>query len=290
MELHIFIQIGLPVSLALIMLSMGLMLKADDFKRVTAHPKAFFIGLSAQLLLVPLLAIILLQIFNLPPLLAIGLLILSFSPGGTTSNLFSYLACGDVALSIALTTVASFITPFTIPFLTELSLQTLLGEDREILVPMGLTMKRLFIVTIVPVLIGMSWRWFKPVLADSIHPYIHRLSVILFFTVIMAMIVQQWDLMPTFLSQVGAITSVMIISAMLLGYIMAKLSGLGIQQTKTLSIEVGMQNGGMALIVTQGVLQNPTMSIVPVIYGLIMLIPILLFVWISRRHENSRTI
>lgn len=151
-------------------------------------------------------------------------------------------------------------------------------------------MKRLLIVTIVPVLIGMSLRWFKPVLADKAHPYIHRLSVILFFTVIIAMIVQQWDLMPTFLSQVGLITTIMIISAMLLGYFIAKLSGLRSQQTKTLSIEVGMQNGGMALVVTQGVLQNSTMSIVPVIYGLIMLIPVLLFVWISRRHENPRTL
>lgn len=121
MELDTFIQIGLPVSLGLIMLSMGVMLKTADFRLIAKHPKAFFIGLSAQMLLVPLLALLLLQIFKLPPLLAMGLLILSFSPGGTTSNLFSYMAKGDVALSIALTTVASFVTPFSIPLLTAYS-------------------------------------------------------------------------------------------------------------------------------------------------------------------------
>jgi len=283
-ELDKFIQIGLPVSLALIMLSMGMMLKTDDFRRVAAHPRAFFIGLSAQMILLPLIALALLQIFDLPPLLAVGLLVLSFSPGGTTSNLFSYLARGDVALSVALTTFASFITPFSIPLLTELALQMQLGENREIIVPIGLTMKRLFIVTLLPVVIGMLWRIFKPDLADKVQPHIHRISVVLFLSVIFSIIFQQWSKMPEFLNQVGTITSLMIVIAMLSGYYIAKLSNLNHQQVKTLSIEVGMQNGGMALIVTQGVLQNPTMSIVPVIYGLIMLIPVLVFVGISRRE------
>ena len=288
MELAVFIQIGLPVSLALIMLSMGMTLKTADFQRVAAHPKALLIGLSAQMLLVPLLALLLLQVFKLPPLLAVGLLVLSFSPGGTTSNLFSYLAKGDVALSIALTAIASFITPFTIPFLTELALQMQLGENKDIVVPIGLTMKRLFMVTILPVVIGMGLRILKPTIADKIRPWIHRISVVLFLTVILSIIIQQWNEMPKFLNQVGLITTVMIILAMLLGYFIAKLGGLKSQQVKTLSIEVGMQNGGMALIVTQGVLHNSTMSIVPVTYGLIMLIPIIIFVSISRyRHRET---
>ena len=284
MELDTFIQVGLPVSLGLIMLSMGMMLKTADFQSVSKHPKAFIIGLSAQMILVPLLALLLLQIFKLPPLLAVGLLILSFSPGGTTSNLFSYMAKGDVALSIALTTAASIITPFSIPLLTELAISMQMGENKDIVIPIGLTMKRLFVVTLLPVVIGMLWRIFKPTLADKVQPIIHKVSVILFIAVIFSMVISQWDNMPDFLSQVGIIVTIMIIMAMLLGYFIAKLTRLTPQQVKTLSIEVGMQNGGMALIVTQGVLNNPTMSIVPVIYGLIMLIPVLIFVKISR-HE-----
>jgi len=284
MELDTFIQIGLPISLGLIMLSMGMVLKTTDFQQVAKHPKAFFVGLSSQMLLVPLLALLLLQIFKLPPLLAVGLLVLSFSPGGTTSNLFSYMAKGDVALSIALTTAASFITPFSIPLLTELALNMQMGENKDIVIPVGPTMKRLFIVTILPVVIGMTWRLFKPALADKVQPFIHRISVILFLAVIFFMIISQWDKMPEFLNQVGIIVTIMIILAMLIGYYIARLTRLGSQQAKTLSIEVGMQNGGMALIVTQGVLNNPTMSIVPVIYGLLMLIPVIIFVTISRRE------
>ena len=284
MELESFIQIGLPVSLGLIMLSMGMMLKTTDFQLVAKHPKAFFVGLTAQMLLVPLLALLLLQIFKLPPLLAVGLLILSFSPGGTTSNLFSYMAKGDIALSIALTTTASFITPFSIPLLTELAISMQMGENQNIIIPVGLTMKRLLIVTLLPVVIGMLLRIFKPILVEKIQPVIHRLSVVLFLSVIVSMIISQWDKMPEFLNQVGIIVMIMIILAMLIGYYIARLTGLNSQQVKTLSIEVGMQNGGMALIVTQGVLQNPTMSIVPVIYGLLMLIPVIIFVKVSRRE------
>ena len=289
MDLNTFIKIGLPVSLGLIMLSMGLTLKFIDFKQVAKHPKAFFIGLTAQMLLVPLLAIILLQFFHLPPILAIGLLILSFSPGGTTSNLFSYLAYGDVALSIALTTAASFITPFSIPLLTEIALQSQLGENTQVIIPIGLTMKRLLVVTIVPVLLGMALRYFKPFWADKLQPIIHKISIVLFMSVIFSMIFNLWDKVPEFFAQIGTVTSIMIVLAMTAGYFIAKLSGLSAQQVKTTSIEVGMQNGGMALIVTQGILNNPQMSMVPVIYGLIMLIPVIIFVLISRR-ESTHTI
>jgi BASS family bile acid:Na+ symporter len=194
------------------------------------------------------------------------------------------MAKGDVALSIALTAVASFITPFSIPFLTEHALQSQLGENTDIVIPVGLTMKRLLVVTIVPVVLGMLLRHFKTYWADTIQPIIHKISVILFLAVIFSMIFQLSSKMPEFLPQVATITSVMIILAMLAGYLIAKFSGLNAKQIKTNTIEVGMQNGGMALIVTQGVLQNSTMSIVPVIYGLIMLIPVILFVTISRRE------
>ncbi len=289
MELMTFIKIGLPVSLGLIMLSMGLLLKLSDFRPILSSPKAFMIGFSAQMLLVPLLALLLLQFFDLPPLLAVGLLVLSFSPGGTTSNLFSYFAKGDVALSIALTACASFITPFTLPLLTELALQFSMGENKDIVIPIGLTMKRLLIVTIVPVVIGMSFKYYKPRWAEAIQRLIHKLSIALFFSVIFSMIISQWDQMPNFLQQVGLITTTLIMLAMLSGYLLAKISGLTAKQVKTTTIEVGMQNGGMALIVTQDVLNNPTMSIVPVIYGLIMLVPITLYIlWV--RNETTTTV
>ena len=293
MELDTFIKIGLPVSLALIMLSMGLTLKSKDFQAVINAPKAFFVGLSAQMLLVPLLALVLLQLFKLPPVLAVGLLVLSFSPGGTTSNLFSFMAKGDVALSIALTTVASFITPFSIPLLTELALQSQLGENASIVLPVALTMKRLFIVTILPVVLGMLLRAFKPDWADKIQPLIHKFAVSLFLAVIFSMIYRFFGKAPKHLAQIITITSIMIVLAMLAGFILSRLAKLNAKQLKTNTIEIGMQNGGMALIVTQGILNNQQMSVVPVIYGLIMLIPIVIFVLVSRQqipHETASAV
>jgi len=284
MDLNSLIQIGLPVSLGLIMLSMGLTLKVADFGQVKKHPKAFIVGLAAQLLLVPILALLLLQVFKLPPLFAMGLLILSFSPGGTTSNLFSYLAKGDVALSIALTTAASIITPFSIPLLTELALQSQLGESTHIQIPLGLTMKRLIIVTLVPVFLGMTLRYVKPNWAKTFQPLIHKISASMFLVVIMLMIYQLLDEMPEHFALVATVSSIMIILALSLGHGISKLAQLNSTQSKTISIEVGMQNGGMALIVTQSILNNQQMSMVPVIYGLIMLVPVILFVIISRRE------
>ncbi len=289
MNLELFIKIGLPVSLGLIMLSMGLTLKSKDFQAVIKKPKAFMVGLSAQMLLVPLLAVLLLQVFKLPPILAVGLLILSFSPGGTTSNLFSYMARGDVALSIALTAVASFITPFSIPLLTKLALRSQLGENADVIIPIGLTMKQLFVVTIVPVVLGMTLRHIKPDWADKIQPAVHKFAVSLFLAVIFSMIYKLSGNMPKHLPQVATITSVMIVLAMLAGFIISKLARLNPRQIKTNTIEVGMQNGGMALIVTQGVLNNPGMSLVPVIYGLIMLIPVIIFVLISRWQSKNHS-
>ena len=287
MVLTQYIQLGLPFSLALIMLSMGLMLSLNDFQRVAVQPKAFITGLAAQMLLVPLIALLMLQIFSLPPLLAVGLLVLSFSPGGTTSNLFSYLAKGDVALSVSLTAVASLITPFSIPLLTELALQAYLVEHRQVAFPIGLTMMRLVMITLLPVTVGMVWRLFCSASAAKIQPLIHRLSVLMFITVIAAIIIQQWSMMSGFLVQVGDISMLMVICAMLIGYLVAKSAKLDRRQIKTICIEVGMQNGGMALVVTQTVLHNATMSIVPVIYGLLMLFPVVLFVGLAHRETTA---
>ena len=283
MELANFINIGLPVSLALIMLSMGLKLHPSDFQQVAIKPKAFLLGLSAQMLIVPLLALLILQIFHLPPLLAVGLMVLSFCPGGTTSNLFSYMARGDVALSVALTAVASLITPFTIPLLTEAALQMQLGDNRDVSIPVLLTMKRLLLVTVIPLICGLLWNLFHPASAKRAHPLLHRFSASLFLLVIVSIIIQQWGKLPTFLAEVGVVSLVMITAAMFAGYSLAKIAGLNSRQNKTIAIEVGMQNGGMALIVTQGVLHNTTMSIVPIIYGLLMLIPAIAVVLLSRR-------
>ena len=286
MNQDVFVAIGLPVSLALIMLSMGLILTRHDFVAVFAHPRAFIVGLTTQMLAVPLLALSLTLLFDLPVTLAIGLLILSYCPGGTTSNLFSYLARGDIPLSISLTVVASIITPLSIPLLTEVTLHYMLGESREISIPFGATAMRLFMVTVLPLMLGMTINHKRVRIAKKLHYWIHRFSVILFFTVIATMIFRLRSDLPSLLSEIGAVTIVMVVLAMLTGYLLARHFRLSTKEKKTVTIEVGMQNGGMALVVTQVVLQNDTMSLVPIVYGLLMLLPIGLYILLNQNEST----
>jgi BASS family bile acid:Na+ symporter len=277
MELNQFIQIGLPVSLALIMLSLGLTIQWPDITRQLSQPRSTLVGLSAQLLLVPLLALGIIKIFQLPPALATGLMILSFCPGGVTSNWFSHMANANVPLSISLTVIASLITPFTIPALSELALQNFMGDSREVHIPLGLTMMRLFIVSVIPVAIGITIRARFEVFSRHWQPLIYRVATSLFLGVIAGIIFQQWTRLPGLLAQSGMASLCMILAGMALGILIARIARLDQKDTRTIAIEVGMQNAGMALVVTQNVLHSAELSIVPVIYGLIMLIPIFLY-------------
>jgi BASS family bile acid:Na+ symporter len=277
MELNQFIQIGLPVSLALIMLSLGLTIGWSDIARQISEPRSILVGLSAQLLLVPLLALGIINIFQLPPALAAGLMILSFCPGGVTSNWFSHMAKANVPLSISLTVIASLITPFTIPALSELALQSIMNDSRKVQIPLGLTMMRLFIVSILPVVVGMVIRTHFKGFSQRWQPLIYRVTTKLFLLVIAGIIFQQWPRLPGLLAHSGMASLCMILAGMVLGIFIARISRLKRKDTRAIAIEVGMQNGGMALIVTQNVLHSAELSIVPVIYGLIMLIPIFLY-------------
>ena len=290
MELALIIRIGLPVALFAVMLGMGMTLGADDFRRVVNRPRAFALGISAQLVLLPLLALVLVELFELPGELAVGLLVLSFCPSGTTSNLFSYLARADVALSISLTAVASVVTPFTVPLLTRWVLEWQMGAAQPVPFPVVKTMLQLAVVVLLPVAIGMIWRSRRPAVCRRWQPWVHRVSVALFAVVILAMVVDQWERLSQSLAVAGVVCLVMIVCALALGWVVARIGRLDTAQTKTISIEVGMQHGGMALVVTQGVLANPTMSIMPVMYGLLMLIPILLLVAVARLHDRRNLV
>jgi len=277
MELNHFIQIGLPVSLAFIMLSLGLTIRLDTFVQQISAPRATLVGLFAQLLLVPVLALAVVFIFSMPPALAAGLMILSFCPGGVTSNWFSHMARANVPLSISLTVIASLITPFTIPLLSEFTLQLLMDDQRAVHIPLGLTMMRLFIISVIPVVVGIFIRTRFEDLGSRLQPFVYRFSTSLFLCIIAAIIIQQWPHLPGFLAQSGLASMALILAGIGTGILLARVSQLTRRDTHTVAIEVGMQNGGMALVVTQNVLQSPVLSIVPVIYGLIMLVPIYLY-------------
>jgi bile acid:Na+ symporter, BASS family len=263
-------QVVLPVVLALVMLGMGLSLVVDDFRRVLKTPKAAAVGIFCQMLLLPIIALGVVKVLGLDPVLAVGLMVLAFCPGGTTSNMLTYLARGDVALSVSLTAVVSVVTPFTIPILAAASMNHLMGADQAIAVPLGQTIGVLFGITLVPIAIGMGVKAKWPSVADRADKPVKWFSVIALFAIIGGLIKQNAAELPTFFAQAGTATLLLNAGAMALGVLAARLSRLDRKQQITIGMEVGIQNGTTALMVTGTLLGNATMTIAPAIYSLIM--------------------
>ena len=270
MEATVLTKIVLPIALAVIMLGMGLSLATDDFRRVLRFPKAFAVGVTCQLVLLPAIGFALASALGLSPAIAIGLIILALSPGGTTSNMFAYLARGDVALSISLTAVVSLITPFTIPLIGAIAMNHFMGESAAIALPIGRTVVTLLIITLVPVAIGMVIRHKAAAFASRAEKPVKILSIVFLAAIIAGIMKQNWSQLGSFFAQAGVASLLLNLSTMALGFGIAWLMRLSRKQSVTIGLEVGIQNGTTALLVTGTILANPTMSIAPAIYSLIM--------------------
>ncbi|KID58727.1 Na+-dependent transporter [Pseudoalteromonas luteoviolacea] len=266
------IEIGLPVALIFIMAGVGLSLKLADFQRVYLQPKSFFIGAFCQLLLLPVLAIAVIALTGLTGELAIGLFILALCPGGTTSNLYSYLAKGDVGLSVSLTAVVGFITPFTLPFLAAWAIGYYGQSDTLIEFPILKAWLQLIVVGVVPVLIGMAINAKWPEFAKKASPYISWFSVAVLLLVIVSICFKLGDKLINYLVMAGPAVIALNLLSMVAGLLVAHFLLHNATQTRTITLEVGLQNGTLALLVTTGLLSSEVMSIAPSIYGLFMFI------------------
>ena len=285
MNHDIVLKLALPVTLFCIMFSMGCGLVAADFKRVLETPAAVVTGVVSQMVMLPVAAFIILSLLQMPPVLFVGFMILAFSPGGTTSNMFSYLAQGDVALSITLTAIVSLVTPLTIPLLGGLILEWQLGAQREIVLPFLPTFAKLVVITLIPVLLGMLLRYYREAFCLKYERVITRVPLIMLLLVIVGIIWQNRASMSLFLDQTGVPALLLSSIALGLGYMVAKLVRLPTRTARTIAIETGIQNGGTAILVTGTILNNPNMTIAPVMYGILMLIPTFAYIlWLSRRR------
>ena len=261
----------IPICIFLIMMGMGLSLVPNDFKRVAKAPKAVSIGLLNQLIFLPLIGFTLATVMPLEPEYAVGVMLLVVCPGGTTSNMFSHLAKGDVALSVTMTAVASVITVFTIPVVLNFSLNHFMGQGSELQLPIVATMFSLMKLTIIPIAIGMLIKAFVPKLAASSQVHVSKFGILFLTLLIIFLTYIQQDIVIPALIATGPVALLLNISTMALGYYSSKWLKLSPAQTTSITIEVGLQNSTLSMFMALTLLANYKMSFTPAIYTLIML-------------------
>ena len=281
------INVVLPLSLAIIMLSLGIGLTVADFKRVAERGMAFVTGAVAQVILLPVIAYFVVTAFGLPGEIAVGFMLLSFCPGGVTSNMISKLAKGDVALSVSLTAVISLLSILTVPFLAAWSVAHFMGESAPEVSVTSLAIA-MFLITTLPVAIGVTVRHFATGLADAIDRPLSILATVLFVIIVLAALAGNWGIFVENLATLGPALITLNIVLMLLGLIIAGAFGLTWLERKTISIETGIQNATLGITLAaliSGVSEGfSTMALPSAVYGITMYLVALPFVlWYRSR-------
>ena len=272
-----------PIALALIMLTLGLGLTTSDFTRVIKRPKDFLIGLICQVILLPIIAFVLIKIFNVQAALALGVMIIAAAPGGVTSNILTKFANGDVALSVSLTAIISLLSILTVPFIVIQSADLLNINfiSREISMS-GISVKMFLVVTL-PVIIGMLIRKFAQNFIIQKTALIEKISLILFILVFISIWLEEWDNIIMYISRAGIITLILNVIMMVIGFYVAKVFTSGIEQRICISLECGLQNGTLAVFVSTQLFDDIIYLIPTASYALIMFATSIIFVLILKK-------
>lgn len=274
MESSFLTTVFLPLALFVIMLGMGLGLTRKDFQRILIEPKGVLIGLGAQLVMLPLIGFAVAALLPLTPELAVGVMILVACPGGPTSNLMTYLAKGRVALSITLTAIGSLITVFTIPLVVNASMGYFMEVGADLQLPFATTVIQIAVITLVPVGFGMLLHHYAPQFAATVEKQVKWLAMVFLGLVIAGLLLKERDNVLGFFLQVGWVTLPLVMLSMSAGYGLARLARLDQPSATAITIEVGIQNGTLAIAIASAptFLSNPTMAIPAAIYSLVMFV------------------
>ena len=278
--MNIVTDVVLPIALAFIMFSLGLGLSISDFTRIFLKPKEFIVGFISQLILLPIVALILVYIWPLSPEIAIGVMILAAAPGGATSNILTSFAKGDVALSISLTAVISILSVITIPLILGISLSILgtnLASQGISLIDIALKM---FLIVTIPVLIGMLLKN----IISSFENLAKKISTFLFFLVLLGAVLAERENVVAYFAEAGLITLVLNIVMMLLAYYLSKSFISDISQQKAITLECGLQNGTLAIVVANVFFDGGAYLIPAATYSLIMYATSLPYIYYLRRN------
>ena len=271
------IDIILPLSLIFIMFSLGLGLTINDFKNVAKQPKVLTIGLLNQMILLPVVAFALVKLFGITGGMAVGLMILSCSPGGVTSNIITKLAKGDTALSISYTAVVSIISVFTLPIITGFSVAHFMGETAKDInvLSLGMTM---FVITAVPVMLGLLVHHKAEKFTEKFEPVATKVSAILFVIIVIGALASEWDLFINNVTALGPTIVTLIVIMLALGYYSSHIFKMTEEQSVAVAIATGIQNATVGITVGNIIISGQGISILALpsaVYGILMYIVVL---------------
>ncbi len=274
-----------PAALILMMVGMGMCLTKDDFMRIIRYPKAVIVGFLLQLLLIPFVGYLLAVFFDMRPELSVGLMILAACPGGPGSNLVAFMCRGDAALSVSLTVISSMYTIVTIPLAITLSLDAFGQAENVAKISVSKSSFLMLILSVLPISIGMVINRFKPELARKMVKPVKFVSMILLLVLVAGVFIKQGDVIWEYIKESGLAGYALCFITMGGGYIIARLLKLPEDQRRSIAIEVGIQNGALAIVIATTMLENQTMAIPAIVYSPVMISTSLVLVaitWVSR--------
>ncbi|MBJ9955667.1 bile acid:sodium symporter family protein [Acinetobacter courvalinii] len=265
------ITLFLPIALAIVMAGLGLELTLKDFARVTKHPKAVIIALFCQLVLLVGIAFLICKLLVLPPLLAVGLMLLAASPGGSTANLFSYLYKGDIALNISLTAINALVAALFLPFIVNFSILHFMNEGQQL----GLQFSKIlqvFLIILVPVAIGMLVRHFAPHMAEKLNRPVRIFAIIFLLIIIAGAIFTERENLLAYLGQIGFATALFCAISLAVGYFVPRLFGISSYQARACAFEIGIHNSTLAMTIALTVMASTTIAMPAAVYSIFMYI------------------
>ncbi|MFF0251250.1 bile acid:sodium symporter family protein [Micromonospora zamorensis] len=282
--------IGLPIALGIIMLGLGLGLTIADFRRVAQHPRAAVIALVCQVLVLPALCFCLVLAFDLAPELAVGMMLLAASPGGTTANLYSHLFGGHVALNITLTAINSVLAVVTLPILVNLSAAYFLPDGRSI----GLQFDKVvqvFAIVLVPVAVGMLIRARLPHVAERLNRPVRILSVVVLVAVIAGAVLGERENIADYFVSVGLAVLAFNLLSLAIGYGVPRLAGVERSAATAAGFEIGIHNSTLAITIalSPALLNSTQMAIPGAVYGIVMFFTAAAFGYLVTRVGTRST-
>jgi bile acid:Na+ symporter, BASS family len=286
MQQSLTTEIFLPVALGIIMLGLGLSLTLEDFKRVVRYPRAVTVALICQMILLPVICFLLVNMSGLTPALAVGLMLLSASPGGATANLYSHLSKGDVALNVSLTAINSLLTLFTLPLIVNFSLDYFMDSGQY--VPMQFKkVIEVFAIVLIPVTIGMFVRARFPSFASRMDKPVKIASALILIIIIVSVTIREKQVLGDYFTTLGLPVLLFNVISMACGYFIPRLLNIEKRQAIAIGMEIGIHNGTLAIFIALSVLNNSAMSVPPAIYSLLMFFTAAIFGYLVNRSTTK---